>query len=482
MARRLDVGGLERLCRLLVPYQWEPADDVFWTGELRVALERVQLDLQDVTEDGLLAKRLQTSSHTRLATLWLAQTLGISTEGLNVTQIKAAVRAWCAANQPLPPWVVAVLLIHQYAEGKRRDNLLALMRRELTDEQLHACGFDPEDTDPSVDRALACLFLYQHKRDVLPILAYADIGERVGYRSCVLDKFVPENGCEDRSLLTRTDALLAEGDGELLDALTVNRVSEALQCIESHQRSRKRVRCVCADIDGERRIFYIRRDLRPAEISEVDRSLFGTESQVVILQFSDGLRRADASATDDPAAETIATRLVQELTGIPYLHYLPPAPFTPQATFLDFMRRVRDHDMLPYQEPDATLRRLRISEVYLSRAPMQGTPALLLRSVEDEHLGQALRAMSGQYMLDVLAEADRMRSVKLRLLRPRNPVKYNGFMLRLFAEREGQLRIYYSATTNTHRSIRREFEELLRGHGIKATSIAKSTAAQASIS
>jgi len=298
--------------------------------------------------------------------------------------------------------------------------------------------------------------VYYREPSQLRLLMLFGRGEAIGYRrySLVPKAFEGETpGSEEAA----EQAALRIQQGVDIRAIEIEVINQVLEAFEARRGAKRRSVCfgIHKNGGGETPSIFILRDLREAYIREVDRTLFGDEAELVVLRVSDRMRTIEEHSEKD-IGPRIADALAAHLLGDSNVEYLEDKSRSNLENLnhlIEALREGRDDS-------------LRLQEIYLKHAPIEQSPALILRCDKSADLSAPLRFLAGNN-IRLLEDMDDIRNISVVFARELPNGKTQSYIFKLFFERirPGQYFVRYSKRgAGAPVEFRRQFERYLKEH------------------
>jgi hypothetical protein len=331
----------------------------------------------------LVARRLKSLGKAMLQSICLW--VGLPPEG-KVVEMAAALHG-AASKSPPPVWFQDLFLLLELVQGKSHQVIANVARAMLPAATVRLIE-DGDFVTNARRMAYAMQVYYTDAADLLLLVLFEE-AERAGYTrySLAPDTAGASGQPADAAAIRR---------GLDLKALEVPVVDRALQSL-----GRRRSLCarVLHEKDGSA-VAFIYHMLREASIPEIDRTLFGDEVETIVLRFKDRIRHVEERSTSGAGA-AIAGTIASHLLGarVKYVAHTGASDRGAITKLLETLSADGDEKM-------------RLVELNLRQAPLDGAPALTLKSAKSGSLSPAVRALRSR-QVPLFEELDDVEQVGL---------------------------------------------------------------------
>jgi len=230
-------------------------------------------------------------------------------------------------------------------------------------------------------------------------------------------------------------------------------VDAVLAAFEQQSGGRGRSLCLRVLPENDNCIVFIHRVLREASIHELERTLFGDEAELIVLKFGPACEVLEEHSTRGIGRQ-VGAAIASHLIGRHAVYADDRAVNAREAIagFLAYLQEGNSGDALC------------LVELQLRQAPLDGSPALILRSQHGRPLAPALAAFA-VHEIRLLDDLDDVRSISVAFTRQGAPETPHLFRIR-FDRAGDDLLLHYTGAQSSRR-LRQHFEAYLREvHGI----------------
>lgn len=417
----------------------------YW-NQLQVRTEHLVEELQD---QELVARRLASSSVGLGMLHVLSHWLRLA-GGQNKMAFVEKVSEYMSQHSTLP-WTQEIFCLVLFVTGKRHDSIKTISQSLLPEAVFNL--IDQSLIDDHSKRLAYAMQVYYHEPCQLRLLMLFERAEAVGYSRYSL---VPRAYIDDEPVSEEAGEQAARRiqDGHDLQHVQAEMVNQVLEVFEAGRRAnvRRRSTCFAVHQEVETVLIFILRELRENYIREVNQTIFGDEAELVVLRISDRLRTIEEHSAQGVGPQ-IAGALAAHFLDDPYLEYLPDQSRTGRTQLLALIDGL-------CQGVDQNLR---LQEVHLEHAPLDQSPALILRCDKDEDLSAPLRFLE-ERQIRLLSELNFIRSLGV-VFKRHLAAGEQAYILRLvFEEVTSDVYFvrYYQRGAGAPTSFRRAFEHYLR--------------------
>lgn len=293
-----------------------------------------------------------------------------------------------------------IALINEFLKGKRYDAVENFSRILLSDgifNLIHSSGIDS-----SSKRFFYGLWSFIDNPYNLLILMFFESAERAGYKRFTLVPRFEDSSGSTLDEETAEEASRVINRGIEQGILNVGFVNDVLEKYERRQGEKE---SLCYEVFEDQTIqstqLFILRFFREAHIRELDEVVFGEEAEEVVLRFSNDLRTLEEHSTSGVGLD-IAEAIAKDVFDNQHIKYLQATQMTAQEDLDEFINvLVRDNDV-----------NLRLREIYLKTAPIDGSPQLIIRCEKDNTLSAPIRFLE-QQDISLLDDFQNIRSIKV---------------------------------------------------------------------
>jgi hypothetical protein len=407
---------IEPFVALLPAYQTVSGQsDTFW-NPLEVRAERIKVELQDVE---LVKERLSSrlgAGMLQALCLWV---------DLPATSNKAALAEMLGeqlAGAPDAPWSQDIFFLLDFVHNRRHDSIETISKSLLPQDMFDL--IHQSEIDDHSKRFAYAMQVYYREPSQLRLLMLFERGEAIGYKrySLVPKAFEGETPVSEEAA---EQAALRIQQGADIRAMEDELINQVLEVFEARRGAKRRSVCFGIHTNGgsESALIFILRDLREAYIREVDRTLFGDEAELIVLRVSDRMRTIEEHSEKD-IGPRIADALAAYLLGDSNIEYLEDESRTDLEHLnhlIEALREGRDDS-------------LRLQEIYLKHAPIDQSPALILRCDKSTDLSAPLRFLAGNN-IRLLEDVDNIRNISVVFARELPNGETQSYIFKLFLER-----------------------------------------------
>lgn len=344
-----------------------------------------------------------------------------------------------------------VVLLNEFLYRRRADAIEAACRLLVPRERFEMVRSSRISVNSKrfCHTVLAYLKLPSH----LGVLMLYEKAERAGYIRYVLvpRREIAGAAVDKESVTLAQEHIKAGADIQALEVAQVDDILDGYEKRYGHKKS------LCFDIfkdtEDEMSEVFIFRDLRESLIREVDGVVFGDEAELIVLRLYDKIRHMEGHASTDigvSLANAIARALLEDVN----VHYIEDQELTEQKdlqTLVDALAGNKDV-------------RLRLRELYLDGAPIEGAPILILRCEKDKSLSTPLDDFQTKD-IDLLQELHNIRNLKIGFAVPseEDEDKEDVYSFTVYCQRVRSMRYYvpYKAA-NIATDVRSQFEKYVR--------------------
>lgn len=315
----------------------------------------------------------------RVLCLWLE----LNHNQLRGTLVEDLVEHIC--GDPSDDARLTVLLIAEFTRGKREGAIEQIARHTLPEVDFER--LESAELPRKARKYLMVLSLFFERKERLRTLMLYNRAERAGY---------VRHGLHPNGELKETDDNEAEGeeaneyervravieDANIEGDITTDLIDKALEAYEDEEGDRAS-RCfdVFEDVSGRGdSLIFLLRSKGEEHIRQVDGHLFTERADFFVLRLMDDLRVIDMHPRvrwDTALTASIAGHLL----GEPDVQYVQQRRETPKTKIEEFLKTLRkDEDEC-----------LRLYEIDLKNAPLEGSPQLMLRGEKEKSLSGAVK-------------------------------------------------------------------------------------------
>jgi hypothetical protein len=389
--------------------------NIFW-NQLEVRIDRIVEESQDVElVEGRLSSRLGISMLQTLC-LWL----GLPAE-LNKTDLTGALSEQFA-NNPTSPWSQDILSLLDFVHNRRHSSIETISESLLPQETFDL--IQHSEIDAHSKRFAYAMQVYYNEPLQLRLLMLFERGEAIGYSrySLVPKAFEGEESIPEEAAEQAAERIQQGVD---IQTIEVEKVNQALESFEARRGANRRSVCfgIHRDKVDETALIFILRDLREAYIREVDQTLFGDEAELVVLRVADRMRTIEEHS-EKSIGPRIADALAAHLIGDSNIEYLEDQ----SRTDLEHLEHLIE--ILEKGRDDS----LRLQEIYLRYAPIEQSPALILRCDKNTDLSAPLRFLRDNN-IRLLEDLDNIRNISVVFERELPSGETQAYIFKLFFER-----------------------------------------------
>jgi hypothetical protein len=348
--------------------QIDSSDDEFWQS-LEVNAERIR---EEAAEPEQVESYLASFRRDMLEAFcaWLDVDAEIETQELR-TPLAQHVAENCEDAVCL-----AFLFLNEFAKGKRDNAIQSLSKHLLPAEQ-----FDLVNSSSVKDaskRFCYVLLAYAEDPSLLRSLMLFDNAERAGYERHQLVADVEED-CDNGEA---EEVEETAQNGYDLDQLDEDTVGDILNASSFGDGKASRCFDLFRDEERDETLVFVLRELRESRIREVENVVFAQEAETIVLRLSDGGKSVEThskSRTDTEIAQAIAASQLDE-ERIQYVETRDLTKRSDLERLIKYLRKEKDDD-------------LRLYELFLENAPVEGAPVLMLRGEKEEGISDTLRSL-----------------------------------------------------------------------------------------
>lgn len=370
----------------------QPKDNTFW-NMLEVRVERVIPQLHDVNYVARQLERLNTS-FTRAILEWV----GVEPE---IWGLDALADIVCRRGDEV--WVQSVFLLLEFCENRRYESFRTAARELLSDE--YFALIDERFDHMQTNRLLLALRVFCEAPEKLKFLLLWDSVDARTYRRYSLVPVIPDANHDDTDNhpLTTSEIEQRIASGVELDQITEAIVNSILSDFETKSSSRRQSNCqgLLLTDEGESGWIFIKRQLKESYLTEVNRTVFADEAELIIIRFRNKMREIDIKFELKETIE-LAARIPAHFLDAP-VEYIPTNETASDASIQRFLTVLLD-------ESDNTLKLMEVDNVDL---PLEGNPRLILRGDKATGIAQAIKHLEEHHALSLLSSLNNLNSIKL---------------------------------------------------------------------
>lgn len=364
----------------------------FW-NTLEVRADRILSELRNPSYVANQLERLN-SSFTRALLEWITFDTDIPTWS-NLAEI--------VCDQPDQIWVETIFLLMQFCEGKKYESFRTASQVLLVEDQ-----FTPVDghyEHMQTDRFLLALRVFCDEPEKLRFLLLWDNVDTRAYQRYSLVPVIPsQNDKElegDGPTLSEIEQAIEAGIG--IEYLTTDFVDSVLEEFEANRTSNRRSKCqgVLATDNGESCWVFIKRQLRENHLTEVDRTVFADEAELIIVRFRSEMREIDIKFELKDTIDLVS-KFPSRLLRVP-VEYVPVNETASESDVREFLQYL-------LADRDTTLKLMEVDNAGLQLA---GSPRLILRGDKTTGIFEAVTHLRERHGLDLFETLGNLKSIKL---------------------------------------------------------------------
>lgn len=417
--------------------------DQLWQNLLEVDFEAF-LNVIDNEDDFI---KLLNDIHINFI-IWLAGKIGLTNIKENRNEILRDIYQSYRHNE----LVKLIVLLLLFFKDKRKETLLVSAKILVSDEVYH--DIIELELVELQKLLLIGLFICQedYKKMVLWLqLAKSHIG---GFTECIAIPDIEDDELKSLQVKKKID----EGLKLSLNNAGERDFNKLLQSIEQRiSRDKKESAYICHKIVDGDLYFYCLRNTKRVMIREIKDTIWGNDTELIVLEFTDSYRSLRQRSTKGFGQE-LASELVTHFSGIP-VRYVP-------ATNASGVKAVHELINTLIEEKDS---HFQFRELYAGSMNLKEAPSLIIRWNNKQQIGSAIRQLVNEFGLSVL-DLNKIVYIKVGFqTEGESDKKYHQFIIYFNKYNEERIVVTFS-TTFALKQKRADFVKVLRGYGVNAIS------------